>query len=442
MKMTDIGYYRSAPDTDGRARIIEAARRRSMELSLILSDEGERYSAFRSLQNMVKLRVVGTVIMPDSRSLGEDPMLRLENRLFFQRNGVRLIVIQDEKPDARREAALAVKRFYSLISEYDVEYGLKLPPRSVSAQFRRVPPYGYRVVNGAVEIDPEAAGTVRSIFNSYAAGRSIRGILADLDAVSTRGKRFCNMTIKTIVGNERYIGRRSKKGYSLKPIITYDTWLKAKERAFSEYAHGTDAAPIFTHIRSDKPFACFDSSNEHALNNARLIYGRKLLVDAYALEKEIVRLIAAEYDEKGAEAFYHGYVVHEAEKAGNAASEARSEHMKLTAEFNRVLKELRGGCITEELLDTMDRLTDAGYVSAARLRRAESEKELFSIGPDQISEVFSRASRMNELSPEERRFYVSAFIRSIDIRNGRIRVCVISPSDGSVKKQTIRGVLY
>ncbi len=71
-------------------------------------------------------------------------------------------------------------------------------------------PFGYRLVDGILEIDEQEAEIVRYIFDSYLNGRSKDEIAADLTGmgISTRDKkdRWQYTSVDYILKNERYIG--------------------------------------------------------------------------------------------------------------------------------------------------------------------------------------------------------------------------------------------
>lgn len=70
--------------------------------------------------------------------------------------------------------------------------------------------YGYNSVDGALVINPEEAEVVRLIFSLYLEGKSVLGILSELekrDIPSPTGKvRWCKRSIDTMLSNEKYIG--------------------------------------------------------------------------------------------------------------------------------------------------------------------------------------------------------------------------------------------
>ena len=69
-------------------------------------------------------------------------------------------------------------------------------------------PFGYRLVNGNLEIIPEEAEIFRKIFNMYLSGLGINSISAKLnrEAIEGDGRQWNNPAIRYILTNEKYIG--------------------------------------------------------------------------------------------------------------------------------------------------------------------------------------------------------------------------------------------
>ncbi len=79
---------------------------------------------------------------------------------------------------------------------------------SFSLYFRKC--YGYKSENEALVIVPEEAEFVRLIFSLYLEGKSVLGILSELEKrgiPSPTGKpRWCKRSIDTKLSNEKYVG--------------------------------------------------------------------------------------------------------------------------------------------------------------------------------------------------------------------------------------------
>ena len=434
--MNCIGYFRGSQG-DRRALIAEYAARSGIKLIEVLSDGKDEYSAFRELQTLVKLGECDAVLLPNYRSLGEDRYVCLENELFFKRNGVRTIYIKRHVPDQRHELMIAVKRFAGFDPMWSAGYGRSIPETDDLDCFRRKPPFGYRIVDGEALVDEADARIVNYIFDEYASGKRIAEIC---DGINTRlaGEdcRFGNMTVKTVLRNEHYLGRKSKKGYVLPPIIRLEQWFSAHERLEREYGTERRAFPFFDRIFSDKSVSYLVGRAYSPEYFRREDYN----VCVEGLEEAFCRLIMSFATKENARLLYEGFALPEAGLAKAALPEAARAHNRVLARFKRRLRAVKEGDFSDEAQRELERLTDLKNVGAMRLRRISSELELCSAEADAIDRFFSRAARMRELSFEEKAFIADAFICAVRIREGIVEALVRDPSDGSAKKLTLEGV--
>lgn len=82
-------------------------------------------------------------------------------------------------------------------------------------------PFGYRLVNGNLEIIPEEAEIVRKIFNMYLLGLGINSISAKLnrEAIEGNGRQWNNPAIRYILTNEKYIGDSLSQKHYTPPML-------------------------------------------------------------------------------------------------------------------------------------------------------------------------------------------------------------------------------
>ena len=436
--MNTIGYFRGAPGYDGRALIREYAKRRGASVPLILSDGRGEYSGLRSLQSLVKLHECRRVIVPELSALGEDEYLVREMLMFFRRNGVKLVCLSLSGPDRRHDIAECADRFFSRITDRDERYGRMLPLVSTRDGFKRKPPFGYRVEDGDPVIDPEEAELVRLIFSRYIEDERICSIAEEVNSL-LHSKRFGNMTVKTILRNERYLGRQSKKGYHLPAIITYDVWLRARERLERDYPPVRDPEPYIDVVSTEGVFFIrgSDPDSPYRMKCA----GGRLTVDSDALERSVEKLISACCTAANADSFYDGYVLPEMLRAAAAKAEAYAELSQTQSEFNRMLSEVCRGARDDAAQMALESLTDRKNICAMRSRRIDSEAELFSIERERVAEFFNRAARIYELSIEERRFISEAFVPCVRISRDGVKAELTSPVTGRTVPVRLDGVV-
>lgn len=430
-----IGYYRSAPDPNGRAVIEEYLSRRSLGPLLILNDEGREYSSFRKLQNLVKLRACDHVVIPSGFSLGEDGFISLENRMFFERNGVKLVVAGKDDRDERHAILLGIKRMFSYPSEWDSDYGISMPLRNSKNVFSRVPPFGYKVVEGEAVIDPEEAEAVKMVFKTYDAGASIAKICSNLKSFrSARGLPFTNMTVKTVLRNERYLGRRSKKGYHLPSIITYDVWLKAHERLDRDYPTESETEPVVSNVLCDRKPLFYRSLDTLEYYKRCMGFEKCRPIDSDALDKSLFRIIAKAATEEIAKSLIRDYITPYAARAKEALKKATYEYNFEVAESERGLRRIIAGDRSPEIQNSVEASFDRKTVYGMRLRRIRSEIELCSVTDDMVFEFFERARRMESLSAEEKRFIADTFIYAVRMKDGKTLVYLRLPDRKRLKK--------
>ena len=423
MKLT--GYTRDG--TDGASAINDFAASNCLVLTDVLSDSAGEYSAFRALQTRVKLGVTDAVVVPSYLSLGEDKYIRLENELFLRRNGVRLIAVRKAFVDRRRELIIAAKRFSSFVTEWDVSYGLDLPELPNPIKPNSNIPFGYSFVNGRAVIDAEDGETVRRIFQCYIDGMRIGEIVKLLGGtVSKRGLKFGNMTVKTVLKNDRYLGRMSKKGVKLPPMIRYDTWLKVNERLEREYPPAPPAELIVKNVFSD------DSLAIRAGCRCAVKDGCISIEEA---EDRLFEMIAYLASEDNARALYEDHAVKELSETEKVLPRAIGAYNRVLLEIGKELSKVKAGDYSDETQNRLEHLSDIRAVYGMRRRRVKSEIELFSIGREDVEIFFERARRIKNLSREEQSLIANAFVRAVRIRNGSVEALFISPASGkSIKR--------
>lgn len=99
-----------------------------------------------------------------------------------------------------------------------------------------IPPLGYKVENGALAVDEQEAETVRKIFAWYAAGRSYREIIAELNMQGLRtkaGNTFGSNSLHDLLKNEKYVG-----------VLVYGQTRKRPDGKRNSHASSADALRI------------------------------------------------------------------------------------------------------------------------------------------------------------------------------------------------------
>ena len=433
--MKCIGYMRSASEY-GCASMTEFAKQFELRLEHVFSDEPGYFAQFRRMQSLVKLRAADALVLYSYDDLGEDKYMRLENYMFLIRNGVSVYTMNPTQRTLRHNIASAVMRRFGLTSQWDVDYGNTLP--DFNGIIRRSMPFGYGTNEyGRAFVKENEAKIVRGIFGDYAAGMTIADIVRRANPLMS-DRKLSNMTVKTILRNERYLGRRSKKSYTLPQIVDYDLWLKVHERL--EREHPTYARETLDlkglHMEYMPPM--YRGENlKNALNSGA---GRPV-VDLDLLEKLLTKAFCSLYTDEAAEIYYKEYAVKELEEANSALDGAEDEYLQTVGDFSELLEIVSAGNFAEDLQRRLEYLTDRKNLLGMRLRRIRSEIILFSAGLDQIKAVFKRAREFDTVSMEEKQFISDSFIKTYFVRNGVLCAKIISPTDGGIKKIAFKNVI-
>jgi len=99
--------------------------------------------------------------------------------------------------------------------------------------------YGYRYIQteNRLEIIPEEAEIIKTIFNLYANGFGIRQILKTLhnSGIKTRhGKDFCKSAISRILSNEKYAGKNNSLKYDTGIVFSKNSYAKVRKKYMIE----------------------------------------------------------------------------------------------------------------------------------------------------------------------------------------------------------------
>lgn len=422
--------------------IKEYSLQRGASLIDTIKDGEGSYSGYRWLQNLIKRGECDSVLIPSLDHLGEDRYIALENKLFMNRNGICLICMNRPVKfasivDRRRPIVTQAARLFSYLPEWDEEYGRSMPRRNTD-DFKRKPPFGYKVVSGRVEIEEAEAELVNFVFDEFIRGASLRGIYHTLnERLPEREQPFGNMTVKTLLSNERYLGLQSSKGYYLPPIIRYDKWLEARERFEGLYGNGKAYLRFCLDlIKSDRAFVCIRNGFK-----ITAFPGGGYVIDSERLEARLAEAIRTLASYENAEALFADYVLKEAAEAEKALPAAAEASNRAVREFRSLLERLICGERDAETQARLEELTDIKTVYGMRLRRIRSEQKLFSATKQSICGFFERCRRLPVVSAEEKRFICEAFVRSIRITDGRAFAYLNSPASPKVKKLEVTEVL-
>ena len=168
----------------------------------------------------------------------EDPLLFWEMFMRFSsvREFVRHFGAETEEEALRQLCVEKGFNEHELLRRYKVIRGAAparadVEPRKFSAFLNYASPFGYRYVDGSLQVNEEEAKVVGFIFRRYIEGRGIAKICLELNRLGHRtktGRTWASQTVANILGNPVYCGltrsNGSVKSGSHKPLIERDTF--------------------------------------------------------------------------------------------------------------------------------------------------------------------------------------------------------------------------
>ena len=144
------------------------------------------------------------------------------NKYHCKKHGVRVEYVAENLPDSPESVILesvleGMAEYYSLQLSQNIRRGLLESAKKHKVICGNLP-LGYKTAtDGTYEIDPDAAPTVRMIFDMYAGGQTMAQIVYHLNSHGYRtkkGKSYTKNSLPKILSNEKYIGV-----YAFKDVI-------------------------------------------------------------------------------------------------------------------------------------------------------------------------------------------------------------------------------
>ena len=142
-----------------------------------------------------------------------------------------------------------------------------------------VPPLGYVVIDGKIEVCEPEAETVRIIFGDYAAGRSYREIIQRLNAEGRRtksGGTFGSNSLHDLLKNEKYIG-----------VLTYGRTQKRPDGSRNSHAVASTVMRMEDMIPAIVDRETWGIVQEKLMANKRKQAGRPVRVREYPLKGKV-----------------------------------------------------------------------------------------------------------------------------------------------------------
>ena len=173
----------------------------------------------------------------------EDPLLFWEVFMRFSsvREFVRHFEADSEEEALRRLCTEKGFNDHELLRRYKVLKGsaaakTEEEPRKFSAFLNYASPFGYRYIDGSLQVNEEEAKVVSFIFRRYLDGRGIAKICQELNRLGHRtktGRTWASQTVANILGNPVYCGLTRTNGSvragSHQALIERDTFNRVQQ---------------------------------------------------------------------------------------------------------------------------------------------------------------------------------------------------------------------
>ena len=148
---------------------------------------------------------------------GRDTVETIEALSKLKNAGVRVIFEQEELDTANTDSDLMISIIESFAQaenesrSENIKWGIKQGAASGTSKLYDRKCYGYKHnEDGKLIIDEETAENVRLIYNQYLQGKSVIGIIRELEkrkiASPTGKEKWCKRTIDVMLSNEKYTG--------------------------------------------------------------------------------------------------------------------------------------------------------------------------------------------------------------------------------------------
>lgn len=141
----------------------------------------------------------------------------LKYRQLLQRNGVKLVSVTEAIPDTPEGIIMesfldGIAEYYSAVLSQNIRRGMEGNAERCMANGVKL--YGYRIVEGRYEPDPDTAPIVKRIFEEAASGKRLKDITDGLNhdgILNIRGNKWQWDSLKRMLVNDKYRGVYSFK---------------------------------------------------------------------------------------------------------------------------------------------------------------------------------------------------------------------------------------
>lgn len=188
-----------------------------IHIDIASSKKGAMRPAFNQMINECQAGLTDIVVVKNISRLGRDTVEVLDAINKLREADVRIVFMQEELDTATVGSSLLISTIEACTQaenesrSANIKWGIKQRAKNGSLGFYRRKCYGYdKDENGDLVINENEAETVKFIFDLYLSGKSILGIVKELqnrNIKSPTGKdNWPKRSVEEMLSNEKYIG--------------------------------------------------------------------------------------------------------------------------------------------------------------------------------------------------------------------------------------------
>ena len=186
-------------------------------MDIASSKTGSSRKEFSRMLKDCQSRDIEIILTKSISRFGRDTVEILEALNQLKVQGVRVIFEQEQLDTADTDSDLMISIIESIAQaenesrSYNIKWGIKQHAANGTSKLYNRKCYGYVNANdGSLIVKDEEAKNVRLIFDMYLQGKSVIGIVSELERLgikSPAGKgKWCKRTIDFMLSNEKYTG--------------------------------------------------------------------------------------------------------------------------------------------------------------------------------------------------------------------------------------------
>lgn len=186
-------------------------------MDIATSKTGSSRKEFNRMLEDGKAHKLNIILTKSISRFGRDTVEILDALSQLKQLGVRVIFEQEELDTAKTDSDLLITIIESLAQAENesrsdnIKMGIKYRAAAGTSKLYDRKCYGYKHdENGKLIIDDETAANVKLIFDLYLGGKSVLGIIRELEKREipspTGKKKWCKRTIDVMLSNEKYTG--------------------------------------------------------------------------------------------------------------------------------------------------------------------------------------------------------------------------------------------